>query len=295
MTIVPQPGWDELLRRLSGLRGTAVFLGRSDAGKSTLVKYLLRAMTAAGLPVGLVDADVGQSWLGLPGAVSSRVFHAPFTPREARWQALSFLGSVTPVPILSLLAAETARLALRSRQEAAVTLVDTTGLVDGELGRALKLAKLKAVAPELVVALAVGDELEPILSAVAEEITVRLAPSPLVKRRPPEVRSRHRHARLAAHFHGAREHLLAMRSFLFFHRGIPVHPAFAPPVAGTVIGLNRGKETRALGFVVEADADSLLVVTPLDSLRGVDRVLLGDFCFCPDGRGQISSAAPDAG
>ena len=279
MLIVPPPAWEELLQRLLVLRGTVLFIGRSDSGKSTLVRYLLRELAATGLPVALVDADVGQSRLGLPGTVSRRTFHAPPVPHEMRWDDLSFLGSVTPVPILTLLAAETGRLVQRTRQDAAVTLVDTTGLVDGELGRALKLAKIRAAAPQLVVAVAAGEELEPILSCLDADLTIRLAPSPLVKRRSAEVRSRYRHARLAAHFHGAREHVLATRRLLFMHHGAPVHPLFSTPAIGTVVGLDHGAQTRALGVVTEADAGSLVVLSPLTSVRGIDRVVLGDFSF----------------
>jgi len=279
MNIVPAPGWEELLRRLLALKGSALFLGRSDSGKSTLVRYLLGELTAAGLAVALVDADLGQSFLGLPGTVSSRTFRAPPDHHELRWEELSFLGAVSPVRVISLLAAETGRLVARSRLKASLTLIDTTGLVDGPLGRALKLAKIRAVEPQLVVAVAAGDELEPILAALPEELILRVAPSQLVKRRSPQVRFRYRHARLTGYFQGARERLLATRRLLFLHHGQPVHPLFSWPEVGSVVGLNHQGETRGLGVVGEAEGDSLLVVTPLASLRGIDRVVLGDFSF----------------
>lgn len=279
MSIIPAPGWEELLQRLVETKGTAIFLGRSDSGKSTLVRYLLGEVAAKGNAVALVDADVGQSFLGLPGTVSRRTFHARPAHQALRWEELSFLGAVSPVRIMSLLAAETGLFVARTRQEAAITLVDTTGLVDGPLGRALKLAKIRAVAPQLVVAVAAGDELDPILGALPEEIVVRLAPSPMVKRRSPQVRFRYRHARLAAYFQGAGEKLLANRRLVYIHHGAPVHPLFSPPEVGSVIGLNHSTGTRALGVITEADEDSLVVKTPLASIRGIDRVVLGDFSF----------------
>jgi polynucleotide 5'-hydroxyl-kinase GRC3/NOL9 len=256
-----------------------MFVGRSDSGKSTLVRYVLSQLAAAGVAVALVDADVGQSALGLPGTVSSRTFHAPPTHQDLRWEQLSFLGAVSPVRVLSLLAAEAGRFVLRTRKDAAVTLVDSTGLVEGPLGRALKLAKIRAVAPDLVVAVTGGDELEPILSTLPEEMVIRFPPSPLVKRRSAQVRYRYRHAKLAAYFHGGKEKLLATRRLIFLHHGNPVHPLFNPPEAGTVVGLNHNTETRALGFIAESDADSLVVVTPLKTIRGIDRIALGDFSF----------------
>jgi polynucleotide 5'-hydroxyl-kinase GRC3/NOL9 len=279
MTIVATEAWEALLRRLSDFRGTVMVIGRSDSGKSTLVRYLLAGLAATGMPVALVDADVGQSFLGLPGTVSSRTFYAVPSHQELHWEHLSFLGAVSPVRIMSLLAAETGRFVLRTRQGAAVTLVDTTGLVEGPFGRALKAAKIRAVQPDLVIAVAAGDEVEPILAAVPDEQTVRLQPSPLVKPRSAAVRSRYRHARFAAYLHGGTEKLLATRRLVFIHHGAPVHPLFSPPDTGTVVGLNHNNETRALGVVTESDAESLVVLTPLKLIRGIDRVVIGDFSF----------------
>lgn len=281
MNVIPEPAWEELLERLRALKGTALFLGRSDSGKSTLVRYLLEELTAAGRPVALVDADVGQSALGLPGSVSRRTFTHPPAAGALQWEHLSFLGAVSPARIITLLAAETGRMVLACRQEAPLTLVDTTGLVEGPLGRALKLAKIRAVAPDLVVGVSGGVELEPLLQTIPSAAVVRLTPSPLVLRRPPGQRFRYRHAKLAVHLQGAHELLLPARRFVFLHRGVPVHPLFTPPETGTVIGLNHLAETRALGVVTEAEGDSITVLTPLPSPRGIDRVILGDFSFEP--------------
>lgn len=291
----PAPGWEELFERLRGFRGAAIFLGRSDAGKSTLLRYLVRRLAASGVSVALVDADVGQSSLGLPGTVSRRSFSAPI-PEGARlnWAHLSFLGSVTPAPILTLLAAETGRMVAASRQEAQITLIDTTGLVSGPLGLALKLAKIRAVVPELVVAVTAGGELDPIVSAMPDTETLRLAPSPLVRRRTPAQRIRYRYDRLTDHLGDARETLLPARRLLFLHRGQPAHPLFAPPLPGTVVGLNHQGETRALGVVTEAAEDSLGVATALRSLRGIDRVVLGDFKYQPQPPPEVGAAARPA-
>lgn len=50
MAIVPSPGWEELLKRLTSLRGSAFFLGRSDSGKTALIRYLLTQLCASGHP-----------------------------------------------------------------------------------------------------------------------------------------------------------------------------------------------------------------------------------------------------
>lgn len=279
MTIVCAAGWEELVDRLHGLKGAALFLGRSDSGKTTLVRYLLGALASTERPVTLVDADVGQSSLGLPGSVSRRTFHLPPDIAPLHFEHLSFLGCVTPVPVLSLLAAETGRMVLAGRSAAPLTLIDTTGLVDGPLGKALKLAKIRAVKPEVVVAVSAGTELEHILAAIPQVETIRLRPALEAQRRTPRQRIGYRYARLADHLRHAREIMLPTRRLLFLHRGMPVHVAFAPPEVGTVVGLNHQGETRALGVVVEAEAGSLTVLTPLATPRGIDRVVIGDFNY----------------
>lgn len=298
MTTVPAPGWEELLQRLLSGKGTALFLGRSDSGKSSLVKYLLHETLSAGQPAALVDSDLGQSWLGLPGCISLRTFNDPPPRHQICWDRLSFLGAITPVRVMSLLAEETGRLAQRAREQAPVVLIDTTGLVEGDIGRVLKLAKIRAVLPDLVVAVTAGDELEPILSQVSGAEIVRLAPSPHVKRRSAEVRYRYRHARLAVYLHGAREQLLSTHHVNFMRLGRSVDPSFAPPEPGTVVGLNHAAETRAIGVVSEADADSLVVLTPIDTTRGIDRVVIGEFTFSaeqsrPPWLDQPGSTAPE--
>lgn len=279
MSIVAEPAWETLLKKLLTERGTAMFLGRSDSGKSTLVKYLVRRLVEAGTPVALVDADIGQSALGLPGTVSRKTFLSPADTETFHFAHLSFVGSVNPAHIIPLLVSETRRMANQAREEAAITLIDTTGLVDGSIGMALKFAKLQAVAPELLVAVAAHQELEQILSQTDIPAIIRLSPSPLVKRRSPAVRNRYRHARLCAYFLGSREYFLATPQVQCFFRGSQTNLRFHRVAPGTVIGLNRHEETRALGVVTEADADSLTFMTPIASLHGINRVILGDFSF----------------
>ena len=46
--------------------GVVLFLGRSDAGKSTRIQELVGLITGRGGSVAVLDADVGQSTYGLP-------------------------------------------------------------------------------------------------------------------------------------------------------------------------------------------------------------------------------------
>jgi hypothetical protein len=99
-----------------------------------------------------------------------------------------------------------ARLALHAlRTGCDRLLVDTCGLVEGDLGRALKRIKIERVAPDLVIALQRADECEPILSAYAgagRPAIVRL-PAAATTPRSAAARRRQRERMLAEHLAGA--------------------------------------------------------------------------------------------
>jgi len=72
----PEPEWEGLLRGLLTLKGTAIILGATDSGKSTLARYLIQGLITENVKVSLVDSDVGQSSLGLPGTISMKAFRS---------------------------------------------------------------------------------------------------------------------------------------------------------------------------------------------------------------------------
>ncbi|HWI41019.1 MAG TPA: Clp1/GlmU family protein, partial [Verrucomicrobiae bacterium] len=71
--VVPVPGWEVVLERVAG-GGTAVLIGGCDCGKSTLVRWLAAALVERGVPAAVLDADVGQSSLCIPGTVGLGTF-----------------------------------------------------------------------------------------------------------------------------------------------------------------------------------------------------------------------------
>ena len=74
MKILPEPGWDRLLSVLSMQQGTVLLLGATDSGKTTLARYIVESLIARRLPTSLIDADIGQSGIGLPGCISMKTF-----------------------------------------------------------------------------------------------------------------------------------------------------------------------------------------------------------------------------
>jgi polynucleotide 5'-hydroxyl-kinase GRC3/NOL9 len=85
-------------------KGICLILGASDTGKTTLAEALAKHL-AKHQPVGVIDADIGQSHIGPPATVGWAVVDNPqidFSPAAACAASagvggISFVGDVTPV------------------------------------------------------------------------------------------------------------------------------------------------------------------------------------------------------
>ena len=74
MEIIAPNEWYALLDALEKEKGIAIILGATDTGKSTLAKFLIFNLCKRGLKVALVDADIGQSFLGPPTTIGFSIF-----------------------------------------------------------------------------------------------------------------------------------------------------------------------------------------------------------------------------
>ncbi len=304
MEIVPAHGWNGLLNELLRRRGTAIFLGASGSGKPTMIRFLLENLLRRPVAVCLVDSDVGQSAFGLPACISARIFRGPadigrYWARGARGarppgspgisgvRAIFFVGTVNPVKNIFRMVRGTERMALFCmRKRAEITLVDTTGLVSGRAGRALKLGKVRLLKPRHVIAIEENGELEHILSALEMDgIRIhRLKPSSLARAAGGKARAGHREEKFRDYFKNS-----GVLKFLS-----PVRPVSArggsPPDPGEVkrgclVGLDWGEETLGLGVFKASDATGMLVKTPLrpPQARRVDTISFGEVMIEDEG------------
>jgi polynucleotide 5'-hydroxyl-kinase GRC3/NOL9 len=278
MGIHPEPSWESLYDELLRCRGTALIMGMNDAGKSTLARYLIKRFIAERVHISLVDSDIGQSSLGLPGTVSMKVFLDEKDFEEFRYERMSFLGAVNPAMMISGIIHTTEMMTCHCRKKTDIILVDTTGLVTGNIGRALKTAKIKAVNPEYVIAVQKKDELEHVLSLIDDRRIIRIRSSPEAKARSRAARFRYRNRKLAEYFAGPAISELAfhMNEVRFIYHGRPFSPGEVDIKEKMIIGLNHDDDTLALGFVEDSHSGMVTLISPLESLKKINTVVLGD-------------------
>ncbi len=278
MEIHPEPAWEGLLEILKKQKCTALLIGTTDSGKSTLARYLIKKLTGEHFKVSLVDADIGQSILGLPGTISTKVFTNEKETENFIYERMFFVGSTNPAKKISLMIDGSKKMVAISREKSDITFVDTTGLISGEIGRALKIGKIRAIRPEHIIALQRHDEVEHILN-LAEDIHIhRITPSHMAKMRDRVNRVRSRKKRCFDYFSKTKvsEFILIQNDVGFFYNGKTISLIDTCFKDGTIIGLNYNDDTRALGVIVESNRNSIIFKSPIKSLKGINRVLFGD-------------------
>jgi polynucleotide 5'-hydroxyl-kinase GRC3/NOL9 len=255
-------------------------LGATDTGKTTLVTSLAVALAAAGHAVGVVDADLGQSDVGPPTTVGLGRVRGPIGGlADAEVIGLEFLGVTSPARCMRETAEATARLVRRALDTGCDrVVVDTSGLVQGPFGLALKRQKIDRVAPDLLVALQRRDECELILGVYAGQprpAIVRLPASPTT-RRSAAARCAARRRALDAHLAGGVPVTLDLTTVPA--RAVPSARGLAVvEIEGALVGLDGDDgRTLGLGWVTALDLPKarLTVDTRVDG-RKVAAVAIG--------------------
>ena len=278
MEILAGPEWEGLLDELKKQKCTALFIGATDSGKTTLIRYLVKRLTEETIKVSIVDSDVGQSTLGLPGAISMKVFTNEKDVENFRFDKMFFVGSTNPAKKISLMIDGSRRMVDICRKKSEIIFVDTTGLVTGEIGRALKIGKIRAIKPEHIIAIQRHDELEHILKLVENIRIHRIKASFMAKCRDRGHRMKYREKRLFDYFNEkmVSEFLLHQYDVGFFYNGRSFSLKKGDFKDGTIVGLNHDDDTMALGLIVEITGDTFIFKSPIKSLRGINRVLFSD-------------------
>ena len=178
-------------------------IGRVDTGKSTFCRHLSSAALEQRVRVGIVDADVGQSWIGPPATVGMKM--AAGDPSAALFpDSLFFVGSVSPEKHLLRTAIGAKRMVEAAIAAGAeLVVIDTTGLVDGQAGRALKSSKVDLIRPDHIVCFQRSSELETLIRGFEANCHVhRLEPPQGVKKKSQDSRRKYRQKQFREYFSG---------------------------------------------------------------------------------------------
>jgi polynucleotide 5'-hydroxyl-kinase GRC3/NOL9 len=287
MEITAPKEWYVLLDILEKEKGIAVLLGATDTGKSTLAKFLIHQLCKRGLMVALVDADIGQSFLGPPTTIGLSIFKSHpdweliLTPPE-----LFFVGSTTPeghFPIHLLGVKKMVDKAISLQPD--LILVDTTGFVLGEAGKELKRRKIDLISPQFLLALQKSDEIEPILELYKENPPCKIRRLPLseqVRPRSMEERQTYRTNQFRDYFKHSLVQELAVEETriegeVLDPNGESIPLDWSLRINGLLIGLkDSNDETLALGVIRNylAEKKVVRVLTPLTDIQRVKTIQL---------------------
>jgi polynucleotide 5'-hydroxyl-kinase GRC3/NOL9 len=287
MEISAPKEWFGLLDVLEEGKGIAILLGAVDTGKSTLAQFLISHLCQRGLKVGLVDADIGQSFLGPPATIGLALFKS-----HPDWEVILstpeifFVGSTTPEGHFPIHLKGVKRMVDKASSYGPdVILVDTTGFVLGEAGRELKRRKIDLISPRFILALQKDDELEPILEQYKENPLYKIHRLPLSEQvRPKSVEERrtNRTNKFRDYFKYSAVQELAIEGVqiegeVLDPDGAPLPLDWALKMNGLLIGLkDANDETLALGLTKNyfEEKKVLRVSTPLREMEKVKTIQL---------------------
>jgi polynucleotide 5'-hydroxyl-kinase GRC3/NOL9 len=249
--------WTGLIEAIHGRKGSALVLGASDTGKSTLAHFLVTRLREMGNVVALVDGDIGQSVLGPPTTIGFALFDSPPPKMEdVKATASYFVGSTSPRGHMFEMLVGIKRRADRATQlQPEIIIIDTTGFVAGELAWELKFHKVDLLKPAHLIGLQRRREIEGLLRPhqFRPDMAIhRLKTPEKMRTKSPEQRRSNRSRKFAAYF---REVRLYQRSL----GGIRVVNPFKVRYRGTgldgvLIGLN-DEENFNLGLGILENMD----------------------------------------
>jgi polynucleotide 5'-hydroxyl-kinase GRC3/NOL9 len=294
MDISAPRDWFDLLDTLREEKGVAIILGATDTGKSALAQFLIIHLCQKGLKVALVDADIGQSFLGPPATIGLSVFKS-----DPDWQLLLsppeifFVGSTTPEGHFPIHLKGVKRMVDKVPSYGAeVTLVDTTGFILGEAGKELKRKKIDLLSPRFILALQKSNEIEHVLDHYKENPLYKIVRMPLsdqVKPKSIEERRINRTNKFQEYFkHSVTQELtieeVQIEGEVLDPNGDAIPLDWSLRINGLLIGLKDGNdETLALGVIRNYFEEKKVarVLTPLREMERVKTIQLSSLKVIP--------------
>ena len=158
--------WRLVVEALAEMRlGVVVVVGGTDVGKSTLCAYIGNELLSIGLPIRIIDGDIGQADIGPPATISSAIPSDHFPSLlDLNPERLIFIGHVTPSHVESKLIGRMKQLIDANPRHEPLTIINTDGWILGSNAILYKINLISSIEPDLVIGISTNSELHPMLT-----------------------------------------------------------------------------------------------------------------------------------
>lgn len=232
------PSWTEAADALAEMEtGKVILIGMTDVGKSTLSTYLANKLLSKHLSLHIIDGDIGQADIGPPTTIGYSIPTTPISSLvDLKPEAIIFIGHTNPSQVETKIIDGLRRLSTRGQNS--LTIINTDGWVLDPEAISYKIRMIRATEPDLVIGLATGTELQPILSGSrAQALSVETAKDVLARSR-----SDRRETRITGYrrfLEGARTRTVSLRAVnLSIPLGFPeIHGPKAQELTNLIVGL----------------------------------------------------------
>jgi len=269
---LPEEILEEILKR--DIK-TIMLLGASDSGKTTLVEQLA-ILCSSQRKTAILDVDPGQSHIGPPCTIGWAIIEDKFEGWDKlKMENFYFIGDNSPFKNLLPTVTGARLMQDKAAKVADKIIVDTPGLVRGDIGRALNLHLIDLLKPQIVIALYKEDELEHILGFFHNIKSPKIIKIPVpseIKRKDFSERIAYRKLKFKNYFREAKE-------IEFLADEIGLSNDFSPEYLNLRLVSLRDKnnEDIALGIIKNFDKinHTLLIYSPISTPEKVGTVVLG--------------------
>lgn len=287
--IVIPKDWEELLKRIKthGVLNIIMVIGTIDTGKSTLCQFLYQNLSTQSGFAALIDSDLGQSTIGPPTTIGlsiSKVSSGMLDPTSIR-----FVGSTSPrAHMLQTIVAVKKLVEKAIAMKARNIVIDTSGFIEGAIGREFKFQKIDLIGPTHVIALEKETECSLLLKNISyrKRTTIfRLKISEdLVKCKSYERRKHYRNERFKSYFENAKLKSLSLGE-IGLHGMIPNFMK-RQNWENLILGLcDSDNNTISLAITKDIDLSQGLItfISPIKNLEGVRSIQFGSIYISKNG------------
>jgi len=207
---------------------TVMIVGAIDVGKTSFCAYLANRALKEKRRVAIIDADLGQSDLGPPSAVSSRRIVKPIRDLfEIGARNVCFIGVTSPSSAVSEVIDGIAKMKEKFLKAGIdLLIVNTDGWIESEDAVRYKLALVKRIKPPIVIGIQEQNELTFLLGTLRETQNIAIEPSSAIRKRDREERRFLRELGYRKYLKGATTQLFPLNWVKI--TGVPFGPGASP-------------------------------------------------------------------